>query len=376
MSDEKDYELDDEALLELSDEELLNLASPPEVASEEVDEEDYEEDSYDEDEDNDEDDYDDGPSNDSDPFIGDSSDDSNFDNENEYTDNDDYEDEAEEKPSKGESSKATNVDYKAVYEQIFAPFKANGKEIQVRSADEVIQLMQMGANYNKKMAGIKEQLPILKLLERNDLLDQKKLSYAIDLLNGDQAAIAKLLKDSEIDLYDIDEVSADTYVPTTKGVTPQELALAEVIEDLRDTDAYNRTISVATELWDGPSQQFIVENPDILRVINQHISSGIFDTVWEEVERQQVLGKLENLNSLEAYKVIGDHLNEQGVLGGTNPKKAKRSAKEEQEERARRKKQATQRPKGAAGRKRNKDVINPLSLSDEEFEKLGAEHLM
>ena len=374
MSEDLNYELDDDALLELSDEELLNMAAPP--TANEV-EEDYEEETPEDDyDDEEEDEYEEEDSSDSDPFSDEAESDSNFDNDFKYTDNDDYEEEAEEKPSKEESSKATNVDYKAVYEQIFAPFKANGKEIQVRSADEVIQLMQMGANYNKKMAGIKEQLPILKLLERNDLLDQKKLSYAIDLLNGDQAAIAKLLKDSEIDLYDIDEDSADTYVPTTKGVTPQELALAEVIEDLRDTDAYNRTISVATELWDGPSQQFIVENPDILRVINQHISSGIFDTVWEEVERQQVLGKLDNLNSLEAYKVIGDHLNEQGVLGGTNPKKAKRSAKEEQEERARRKKQATQRPKGAAGRKRNKDVINPLSLSDEEFEKLGAEHLM
>ena len=376
MSDEKDYELDDEALLELSDEELLNLASPPEVASEEVDEEDYEEDSYDEDEDNDEDDYDDGPSNDSDPFIGDSSDDSNFDNENEYTDNDDYEDEAEEKPSKGESSKATNVDYKAVYEQIFAPFKANGKEIQVRSADEVIQLMQMGANYNKKMAGIKEQLPILKLLERNDLLDQNKLSYAIDLLNGDQAAIAKLLKDSEIDLYDIDEDSAESYVPTPRSVSEQELALSEVIEDIRESDAYEKTIQVATELWDRASQQFIVENPQVLRVIEQHISSGIFDTVWQEVERQHLLGKLTELNSLEAYKVVGDYLNEQGVLGGGNPKQSRQTAKQQQQDNTRRKKQATQRPKGASGRKRNKDVINPLSLSDEEFEKLGAEHLM
>ena len=372
MSEDLNYDLDDDALLELSDEELLNMAAPP--TANEV-EEDYEEetpeDVY---EDEEEDEYEEDESSDSDPFQGESDSDSNFDNDFKYTDNDDYEEEAEEKPSKEESSKATNVDYKAVYEQIFAPFKANGKEIQVRSADEVIQLMQMGANYNKKMAGIKEQLPILKMLEKNSLLDQNKLSYAIDLLNGDQAAIAKLLKDSEIDLYDIDESEADTYIPTSKGVSKEELALAEVIEEIQESPNYDQTLRIATEVWDNASQEFIVQNPDILRVIEGHISSGIFDIVWNEVERLQILGKLDGLNSLEAYKVVGDHLNEQGVLTSNSPNRSEQSAK--QEEVTRRKKQATQRPKGAAGRKRNKDVINPLSLSDEEFEKLGAEHLM
>lgn len=373
MSDEKDYELDDEALLELSDEELLNMAAPPTVK--EV-EEDYEEEEIPEDdyEDEEDDEYEEEDSSDSDPFTDEAESDSNFDNDFKYTDNDDYEEEAEEKPSKEESSKATNVDYKAVYEQIFAPFKANGKEIQVKNVDEVIQLMQMGANYNKKMAGIKQQLPILKMLEKNNLLDQNKLSYAIDLLNGDQAAIAKLLKDSDIDLYDIDESEADTYKPTSKGVSKEELALAEVIEDIQESPNYDQTLRIATEVWDNASQEFIVQNPEILRVIEGHISSGIFDIVWNEVERLQILGKLDGLNSLEAYKVVGDHLNEQGVLTSNSPNRSEQSAK--QEEVTRRKKQATQRPKGTTGRKAKKNVINPLELSDEEFEKLGVEHLM
>ena len=375
MSEDLNYELDDDALLELSDEELLNMAAPPTVNEVEEDyEEETPEDDYDDEE---EDEYEEEESSDSDPFSDEAESDSNFDNDFKYTDNDDYEEEAEEKPSKkGESSKATNVDYKAVYEQIFAPFKANGKEIQVRSADEVIQLMQMGANYNKKMAGIKEYQPILKMLEKYDFLDENKLSYAIDIMSGDKAAIAKLLSDSEIDLYDLDQDSGESYAPSYKGVSEKEIELADTIDGLKDSPVYEETLKVATEVWDNASQQFIINNPSVLNVLEQHISSGIFETVWNEVERLQLLGKLEGLNSLEAYKVVGDHLNEQGVLGGTGPKKEAKSSKEQRQETTRRKKQATQRPKGAAGRKRNKDVINPLSLSDEEFEKLGAEHLM
>ena len=38
--------------------------------------------------------------------------------------------------------------------KLFAPFKANGKDIKVDSVEEAIALMQMGANYSKKMAGL------------------------------------------------------------------------------------------------------------------------------------------------------------------------------------------------------------------------------
>ena len=36
---------------------------------------------------------------------------------------------------------------------LFSPFKANGREMQVSSVEDIRTLMQMGANYNKKMEG-------------------------------------------------------------------------------------------------------------------------------------------------------------------------------------------------------------------------------
>ena len=361
MSEENKVNPEDDNYLELSDEELMNIPSPPYQVDPEEDsedeEEEYEEDSLDEEEEEPQ------------PTSN-----NVFDNTNNYEDN--VRDEVE-KPSTKEESSNSKVDYKEAYEKIFKPFKANGKEIQVKNPEEAIQLMQMGANYNKKMAGIKQQLPILKMLEKNNLLDERNLSYAIDLMNGDKAAIARLVKETEVDLYDIDEESGDTYEPSYKGVSDQEMKLTQTIEDLRDSPAYDRTIEIATDVWDSPSQQFIVQNPGVLNVLAQHIESGIFDTVWNEAERLMTIGELpQHLNSLEAYKVTGDYLNEQGLIGEGNSKAQAQQNKTSKREATKRKKQATQKPKSAGRNQTNNNAINPLELSDEEFEKLGAEHLM
>lgn len=372
MSEENNVELDDDSYLELSDEELMNMPSPPyqtdpQEDSEEEEEDDYEEDFLEEEDidEDEEDEEDESPQ---------STNDNVFDNDDDYDDNVQNE---TEKPSKKEESSKSDVDYKAAYEEIFKPFKANGKEIQVKNPEEAIQLMQMGANYNKKMAGIKQQLPILKMLEKNNLLDERKLSYAIDLMNGDKAAIARLVKETEVDLYDIDEDSGEAYEPSYKGVSEQEMALTETIEELRDSSAYDRTIEIATEVWDSPSQQIIVGNPGILKVLAQHIESGIFDTIWNEAERLMYIGDLpQHLNSLEAYKVTGDHMNEQGLLGEGNSNEQAKQQQASKREATKRKKQATQKPKSAGRKQNNNNAINPLELSDEEFEKLGAQHLM
>ena len=51
----------------------------------------------------------------------------------------------------------TDKDYEAFYKVITAPFKANGKEVQLTDPNDVIRLAQQGINYSKKM----EQLKLL-----------------------------------------------------------------------------------------------------------------------------------------------------------------------------------------------------------------------
>lgn len=52
--------------------------------------------------------------------------------------------------------------------------------MQVNSVDEAIQLMQMGANYTRKMQELQPHRKTLLMLENNGLLDEGKLSFLID----------------------------------------------------------------------------------------------------------------------------------------------------------------------------------------------------
>lgn len=95
-------------------------------------------------------------------------------------------------------------DYKAAYEQITAPFKANGREMKVESPEEAVRLMQQGANYVKKMQALKPHLKMVRMLENNGLLDEGRLNFLIDVSRKDPGAIKKLLKDANIDPMDLD----------------------------------------------------------------------------------------------------------------------------------------------------------------------------
>ena len=100
-----------------------------------------------------------------------------------------------ETPVETPEAETTDPDYKAEYQRLLAPFKANGKDIQVTSVDEALTLMQMGANYNKKMAALKPNLKVLKLLDTHGLLDENELNFLIDLKEKNPKAIMKLVKD-------------------------------------------------------------------------------------------------------------------------------------------------------------------------------------
>jgi len=264
------------------------------------------------------------------------------------------------------------VDYKAEYEKLTAPFKANGLDIQVKNTDEIISLMQMGANYHKKMASLKPSLKIMKLLERHELLDESKLGYLIDLSKKDPAAITKLMKDSGIDPLSIDTAADSTYTPKTSRISDTEMDLESVLEAIQETPTYARTLKVVSETWDDASRNSIAADPKIISVINEHIGNGIFDKVINEVERARRFGKLQGVSDFEAYKQMGDYLHSQGQLGQPVPP-VKVNADDAQKKEADEKRKAQKKAATITTSKSTPAVKAPsnmLSLSDDDFNKL------
>lgn len=204
--------------------------------------------------------------------------------------------------------------YENAYNQVTAPFKANGATMQVKSPEDIVRLMQMGAGAQKQMAKLKPNLKLIKMLENNNLLDERRLNNLIDLSKNDSKAIAKLVKDSGVDPDDIDIENASTYQPNNYTVTDSEYELDQVLDSIKHTDTFDKTIDLLTSEWDDKSKTFVSENPNVIRVINDHMLNGVYDKVNAIMQQDKALGKLSGVSDVDAYKQIIDMLAKNGEL--------------------------------------------------------------
>ena len=205
-------------------------------------------------------------------------------------------------------------DYENAYNQVTAPFKANGATMQVTSPEDIVRLMQMGAGAQKQMAKLKPNLKLIKMLENNNLLDERRLNNLIDLSKNDSKAIAKLVKDSGVDPDDIDIENASTYQPNNYTVTDSEYELDQVLDSIKHTDTFDKTIDLLTSEWDDKSKTFVSENPNVIKVINDHMLNGVYDKVNAVMQQDKALGKLSGVSDVDAYKQIIDMLAKNGEL--------------------------------------------------------------
>ena len=272
------------------------------------------------------------------------------------------------------------LDYEAEYKRLLAPFKANGREIQVKSVDDAVALMQMGANYNKRMAALKPNLKMLKLLENNGLMSDEKISYLIDLEKKNPAAINKLVKDSGLDPMDLDAEKAGEYKPKIHSVDDREIDLDTVLDEIQETPTYTQTLEIVSKKWDGASKQTIASTPQLLKVINDHVANGIYDLINQEVERERMFGRLNGLSDIEAYRRVGDAINARGGFNHLVSNQGKPNQetvvvqpkpKAPADDKLNEKRRAASSTKPANVSTTAASDFNPLALSDEEFSKLA-----
>lgn len=276
----------------------------------------------------------------------------------------------------GDTQENNEFNYKSAYEKVMAPFKANGVMMQVDNPDDAVRLMQMGANYQKKMQALKPNLKIVKMLDKNGLLTEDHVNNLIDLATKNPAAIAKLVKDSGIDPLDIDTSGESGYRPSNHGISDREYELDQTLESLRDvSDNYDKTIEVVGKQLDAQSRKMIFDNPVIVEVLDDHIKTGVFDQVMTVLKRERALGRLNNVPDVVAYKQLVDSMTQQGVFvtQGAAPKAQKpvssdaKASKSDKQRQAKRKAAAPTKATGAQT-KSNSDAAY-LGLSDEDFMK-------
>lgn len=291
----------------------------------------------------------------------------------------DEEGEADEDGDTGEEEeKDSPTNSEELLAQLYAPFKANGREMKVDNIDDARQLMQMGANYNKKMAAMKPHLKVIKMLDNNGLLEEGKLSYLIDLDKKNPQAIAKLLKESGVDPLDVDVEKATEYKPNTYTVDDREVELDQVLEEISESPKFQDTLETINTKWDAASKQTLVSNPRAIAVINEHMENGIYAQITAEVDRQRMLGRLDGVSDLAAYQQIGDQMHAEGKFtageqkptpNATAPKPKTVTGKKPDPKLSERKRAAAVTSQKPTKKKGVPDDFNPLAMSDEEFEK-------
>ena len=274
--------------------------------------------------------------------------------------------------------KPAERDYKAELAKVLAPFKANGRDIQVDSVEDAIQLMQKGANYHKKMEGIKPRLAQLKLLEQQGLLEGDKLNFLIDLAKGDRGAINRLIKEHSVDTLELDGDKAKEYQANDYVADEVAVDVDNVLDDLRETSQFSKLMDTVGNKWDNASRKAILAAPDTLRDISAHMESGIYEVVQDRVATERALGRLIGLSSLDAYRTVGERMYKEGKFNGvanttTPPPKvaAVVSApvtKPVSDEKKKQKLAAS--PSGKKTVVKVEETFDPLNMSDEDFLKL------
>ena len=367
-------------ILDLPDDEFLEnfnefaqpkeLIDEPDEEVEEEESEDVDEDEDDEEEVEEEDDEDDEES------------DEDSEEDEEESEDEDEESEGDD-DDEGESEDDSDSD--DVLKEALAPLKAMGREVKIESIEELRRLASMGIGFNSKMRGIKPHIKVLRTLEQANMLDPEKINFAIDLVNKKPEAIAKLVKDAELDPLDIDVESSKDYKPSNHTVDDSTIALEDALEEIQQTPTYNTTISIVVDKWDEKSRAEIAKDPRLIKVINDHVATGVYEKINAEVERQRLLGKLDDgVSDIDAYYQIGTQLfNNSGDGNGeaeanqsqNNRNKSKPNRTSNNDE-IRNKKKAAKPTKASSKSKPNKKQsdFNPLDLPDDEFEKLMSKY--
>ena len=262
-------------------------------------------------------------------------------------------------------------DIKAAYEAIFKPFKANGKEIAPKTVDDVISLMQMGANYTKKMQLMAPMKRSVESLNKAGITDTD-LNFLIDIHNGDKEAIKKLLEKHKVDPIDLDMENTN-YVPKNNIVSDSDIEYANILEDIQPS--LPKIQKIITEQWDPKSKEYLLKDPQLMKALHEEIEMGRFDKVQTMVEMEKTFGRAKGKSDIEIYiDLVSKIATEQNTATPSNTNKSLPDQTVT--------KPIPDKTKAAPVRTKQSNQGTPLSekdlfsLSDEEFMKLSERGLI
>ena len=265
-------------------------------------------------------------------------------------------------------TQSTTIDYEQAYKRIFSPFKANGKEITPRTVDDVISLMQMGANYTKKM---QVMAPMRKIVESLNAakITEEDLNFLIDLHKGDKEAIKQLLKKNELEAIDLD-LEEIKYKPNKKNIASDEdVAFSETISEI--SDSLPQIQEILNSKWDAESKKLLLNDPRAMVALHEEIQMGRFDKVQQRLELEKTFGRYKGVPDVQAYIDLVNRMVQEEQSNVQNS--TKNTSKPNKSVLDKRKAAPTRGTQKSSSTLTAKDLF---SMSDEEFNRLSIKDIV
>ena len=262
------------------------------------------------------------------------------------------------------------VDYKSIYEQVFKPFKANGKEITPKSVEDIISLMQMGANYTKKMQLMAPMKKVVQSLD-NAKIDEQELNFLIDVSKGDKEAIKQLLIKHKIDPLEIDLDGDNTYSPRNNIASDEDVEFNDTLMDIHDS--LPKIQEILNKTWDDNSKKAILKDPRLMRALHEEVQMGRFDEVQKRLEAEKTFGRYKGVSDVDAYIDLVSKMEQERMKTKTQPETPTRT---ESTKKIPDKSKAAPTKGKTSKSSSSLTAKDLLSMSDDEFNKLSERDLV
>lgn len=268
------------------------------------------------------------------------------------------------------------IDYKAFYDEVTAPIRADGRDFTIKSSSDLRNLVSKGLDYTQKTQQIAPYRKTLAFLRDNDALDDTKLSYMLDLYNKDEKAVKQLIREmtaepkeegkQKLELYDLDPEQEDEqnryHFQNKNTITDEQLNFKEAFDEISVAEGGNAFLNKVIQKFDESSVSYLYKNPQSLRLLYQADRAGQFDQIMDKMQYNDMIHP-ENVqidNTITRFMKTGQSMPE---IFAQNQQPTQQQVVQQRQQQNRVKSASI--PRASGGKSRN--FVDPLDMSDEEF---------
>jgi hypothetical protein len=272
-------------------------------------------------------------------------------------------DSVEEEPDVSEDVEESTEDEPEAEEQKSEMYKIKASDMELDlTLDELKALASKGIDYTKKTQTLAPWRKTISALQESGLGDSD-VNLMIDVLKGDKEAIAEVLKRTKVDPLELDTDKVE-YVPKSYGKDDTQLAIDDVVNEIKKDKEFEVTAKVVDEVWDSVSRQAMAKNPSLIRGLHEEIKMGRYEIVAPIAMKMKTMDMVRGgqvQSDLDYYQSAVD-----AYLQSAQQQQAVQKEQGKQadiQEKAPARKAATPTRKASGG----KSVVDYLDDNDEEF---------